>query len=179
MTIRTHHVTGLPFCCGSVFCMLSITLWVTPPRWSGVIVAALTQALGTSACRASGPSEVGGLNICCVFAPHRAALQGQNVKARAARPGWSAPQYPFPSPVWASHYEHERPHPKYHRLCVGLEFCPPAPVNPGAMQRVMDRHGELRTMLHVGARFGVVSSTSRSTQNMWSGSAVLRLLICL
>jgi len=30
VTIKTHHATGLPFCCLSLFRSLSVTLWASP-----------------------------------------------------------------------------------------------------------------------------------------------------
>ena len=30
VTIKTHHATGLPFCCLPLFCSLSVTLWASP-----------------------------------------------------------------------------------------------------------------------------------------------------
>ena len=48
-------------------------------------------AARAATCRACSPPEVVALNNGCVFAPHRAALQGQNVIAGAASPGGRPP----------------------------------------------------------------------------------------
>ena len=83
-------------------------------------------AARAATCRACSPPEVVALNSGCVFAPHRAALQGQNVIARAASPGGRPPPYRAASPEWASHRDHGCHAPKYQRICGWLLFGPTA-----------------------------------------------------